>query len=63
MPASPYDYIGSSVGALYAAIGYPNGSEYAQSCIGAGEDGILYYSGFTVYTYRENGVETVVDVM
>ena len=27
--------------------------------IGEGEDGVWTYSGFTVYTYRENGVETV----
>ncbi len=27
--------------------------------MGEGEDGIWSYSGFTVYTYRENGVETV----
>ena len=31
------------------------------SCIGDGEDGLLYYNGFTVTTYRENGKETVQD--
>ncbi len=30
---------------------------------GPGEDGELVYDGFTVYTYRENGVETVEDVL
>ena len=60
--ANPADYIGSSVDALYAVFGYPGSSDYGPSCIGPGEDGQLYYSGFTVYTYRENGVETVKDV-
>ena len=45
----------------YDAIGKPNSSEYASSCIGDGEDGLLYYNGFTVTTYRENGKETVQD--
>ena len=26
-----------------------------------GDDGVWTYDGFTVYTYRENGVETIVD--
>lgn len=55
-------FVDSPVSALYAAIGYPSSSDYAPSCIGAGEDGNLYYNGFTVYTYRENGTETVVYV-
>lgn len=52
-------YVGSSVGALYAAIGSPKSSDYAPSCLGDGEDGQLYYTGFTVATYREGGSETV----
>ena len=52
-------YVNQSVGALYAAIGYPVSSDYAPSCLGPGEDGNLYYEGFTVYTYRENGVEKI----
>ena len=52
-------YIGQSTTALYAAIGYPVYSDYAPSCIGPGEDGNLYYDGFTVYTYREDGQEEV----
>ena len=51
--------IGGTTAALYAAIGYPMTSDYASSCLGSGLDGNLYYDGFTVYTYRENGVETV----
>ena len=52
--------IGCSVTDLYNLIGYPpNGSSYANSCMGNGEDGELYYDGFTVCTYRENGMEIV----
>ena len=47
---------------LIAVIGEPEYSDYAPSCLGEGEDGMLYYDGFVVYTYRENGVETVYDV-
>lgn len=56
-------YIGQSVSGLIAALGQPNGSSYAPSCMGDGEDGELYYAGFTVYTYRENGTEIVQDVL
>jgi hypothetical protein len=52
-------YIDSPVEDLYAAIGYPESADYAPSCLGDGEDGNLYYDGFTVYTYREDGEETV----
>ena len=55
-------YIGSTVGSLTSAIGKPNSSDYAPSCLGDGEDGELFYNGFTVYTYRENGVDKVTDV-
>ncbi len=60
--ASPYDFVGSDVNALYGAFGYPGSTSYASSCMGPGEDGILYYDGFTVYTYREDGVETIQSV-
>lgn len=53
-------FVGSSISSLYAAIGYPpNGSSYASSCLGDGEDGELYYDGFIVYTYRLGDVETI----
>lgn len=53
-------YEGASVDELIAAIGEPNSSDYAPSCLGEGEDGNLYYDGFTVYTYRDtSGAETV----
>ena len=54
--------IEKSVEDLYAAIGEPSGSSYASSCLGPGEDGELYYDGFTVYTYKENDSEIVKDV-
>ena len=53
------ELVGSSASELYSAIGYPESSDYATSCLGDGEDGNLYYDGFTVYTYRENGTETI----
>ena len=52
-------YIDRYVEDLYAAIGEPEYSDYAPSCLGEGDDGNLYYDGFIVYTYRENGTETV----
>ena len=56
--------IGKTVEELIALIGEPESSDYAPSCLnpGVGEDGNLYYEGFTVYTYKEDGVEEVVDV-
>lgn len=62
MRAAAMECIGSSVETLYETIGEPEDSSYASSCTGPGEDGELYYDGFTVYTYRENGTETVTDV-
>ena len=56
-------YIGQNVSSLIAALGAPMSSSYAPSCLGPGEDGELFYDGFTVYTYREDGVETVEDVL
>lgn len=44
---------------LYELIGKPNSSDYAPSCLVDGEDGMLYYDGFVVYTTREGDVETV----
>ena len=53
-------YEGAALGDLIAAIGEPESSDYAPSCLGEGEDGNLYYDGFTVYTYRDvDGSETV----
>ena len=52
-------FIGKTTPELFAAIGTPDSSDYAPSCLGPGEDGNLYYESFTVYTYRENGVEKI----
>lgn len=51
--------IDKDVSELYALIGEPASSEYVSSCLGDGEDGNLYYDGFTVYTYRDAEGETV----
>ena len=59
MKATAESFIGASLDELIAAIGEPESSDYAPSCLGEGEDGNLYYDGFVVYTYRENGTETV----
>lgn len=56
--------IDKSVDELFALIGEPESSDYAPSCLnpGQGEDGMLYYDGFVVYTYKEGDTETVEDV-
>lgn len=56
--------IGSDVGSLTSAIGSPNSSSYTESCLVlGGEDGFLYYDGFTVATIRRaDGSEVVYDV-
>ncbi len=51
--------IDKNVQELYDLIGEPNSSDYAPSCLVEGEDGMLYYDGFVVYTTREGDVETV----
>ena len=56
------EYIDQPVSALIERIGEPDDRDYAKSCFGDGEDGNLYYDGFIVFTYRENGEETVRDV-
>ena len=54
------EFEGAPLEDLIAAIGEPLSSDYAPSCLGEGEDGNLYYDGFTVYTYRDtSGAETV----
>ena len=48
---------------LIAAIGEPVESYYEYSCSGPGDDGLLTYDGFIVFTYREpdGSAETVID--
>ena len=50
-----------SVEELYQLVGMPKKADYADSCLnpGVGEDGILEYEGFMVYTYREGDEEIV----
>lgn len=56
--------IDADVEELYDAVGYPIDVMYADSCLGEGEDGELYYDGFTVYTFRDaEDNETIYDVM
>jgi Transglutaminase-like enzymes, putative cysteine proteases len=54
--------IGESVQKMYDIAGKPEASEYAPSCMGSGQDGELSYPGFTVYTYKDNNSEIIVDV-
>ena len=56
------EYIDQPVSALIERLGEPDDRDYAKSCFGSGDDGNLYYDGFIVFTYRENGEETVRDV-
>ena len=52
--------VGQDVQALYDAIGEPNNTEYVVGCYENGDDGMLYYDGFYVNTYRyTNGAETI----
>lgn len=55
--------VDQDVQVLYAAIGDPVSASYEASCMGDGDDGILQYDGFIVFTYREpdGGAETVID--
>ncbi|WP_322201613.1 hypothetical protein [Acutalibacter intestini] len=63
VPPSPYDYVGVDINTFYSVFGYPNDSAYGPSCMGDGEDGLLYYSGYVVVTYRDSdGNETVLSV-
>ena len=55
-------YIDKPLEDLIAVIGEPESSDYAPSCLGDGEDGLLVYDGFVVYTYREGDSEIVFDV-
>lgn len=63
VPPSPYDYVGVDINTFYSIFGYPSGSDYGPSCMGDGEDGLLYYNGYVVVTYRDpSGNETVLSV-
>lgn len=53
--------VGQNVSSLYSIAGQPLSSRYEYSCSGPGDDGVLTYAAFIVFTYVENGVETIVD--
>ena len=53
--------VGQDVNNLYAIAGTPLDSHYEYSCSGPGDDGILYYQDYIVFTYVEDGLETIVD--
>lgn len=54
-------FVDQDASLLAEALGEPLDKQYEASCSGPGDDGIWSYDGLTVFTYRENGVETVVD--
>lgn len=54
--------VGQNISSLYAIAGKPVSTHYEYSCSGPGDDGVLTYPSFLVFTYVENGVETIVDV-
>lgn len=57
--------VGQDVSKVYEKFGQPNSSEYAPSCLNPGEngeDGMLIYDGFVVYTYRTEDAESIQDV-
>lgn len=54
-------FVDKDASELVAAIGEPLEKSYEESCSGPGDDGVWTYDGLTVFTYTENGVETIVD--
>ena len=59
---SPEDYIDKPAEDFISVFGEPSEREYGPSCLGDGEDGVLIYDGFTIYTYREGDEENIVNV-
>ena len=68
VPAAPtametaLTFVDQDASLLAKALGEPLDKQYEASCSGLGDDGIWSYDGLTVFTYLENGAETVVDV-
>ena len=54
-------FVDQDAALLLEALGEPQEKLYEASCSGPGDDGIWVYDGVTVFTYLENGGETVVD--
>ena len=59
---SPEDYIDKPAEDFISVFGEPSERDYGPSCLGDGEDGVLIYDGFTIYTYREGDEENIVNV-
>lgn len=49
---------GEGMDGLIEKIGEPISEDYAPGCSGHEEEGILYYNGFRIYTYRDGGYVT-----
>lgn len=54
-------FVAQDASGLLEVLGEPLEKSYEESCSGPGDDGIWIYDGLTVFTYTEDGVETVVD--
>lgn len=54
-------FVDQDAGLLLDALGEPQERLYEASCSGPGDDGIWVYADVRVFTYRENGIETVID--
>lgn len=56
-------FIDKNLDDLKTALGEPADAYYEESCIGDGDDGILTYDTFTVFTFRpaDGSAEVVVD--
>ena len=57
------DLIGKDASKAYDAFGTADSEEYAPSCLGDGEDGVLTFGDVSVYTYRESGNEEITSVI
>lgn len=49
---------GEGMDGLIEKIGEPNSEDYTTGCSGHEEEGILYYNGFRIYTFRDGGYVT-----
>ena len=49
---------GEGMDGLIEKIGEPNSEDYTTGCSGHEEEGILYYNGFHIYTFRDKGYVT-----
>lgn len=63
----PYSVQGADAAALKALLGEPSSAEYMPSCMTwegqAGDDGILVYKNFTVFTFRYGDKEIIWQIL